>query len=93
MKRIMKLLVCLLVFAMATGAVVSQPNVLAKKSKKKEEKKEEVVYVTKRGKKYHKEGCKFIKNRETIKMDKKEAEEKGLKPCGWCFKEEKKEKK
>ncbi|NQU18942.1 nuclease, partial [bacterium] len=51
-------------------------------------KKEEVVYVTKRGKKYHKEDCRFIKNRETISMDKKEAEAKGLTPCGRCFKEE-----
>jgi len=44
------------------------------------------VYVTKNGKKYHKETCRWIKNRETTKMDEKEAIEKGYEPCSRCFK-------
>ncbi|MFA5088124.1 MAG: hypothetical protein WC552_03715 [Candidatus Omnitrophota bacterium] len=48
----------------------------------------EDVYVTKRGKKYHKEDCRFIKGKEVQKIDKQEALQKGLVPCGKCFKED-----
>ena len=51
------------------------------------------VYVTQKGKKYHKENCRFIKNRKTVVMQEKEAKEKGLKPCGKCFKPKKKKQK
>ena len=44
------------------------------------------VYVTKRGKRYHKADCKVIQNKETQKIDQAEAEKKNLKPCGICFK-------
>ncbi len=46
------------------------------------------VYATKSGKKYHKEDCRLIQNRDSEKISSKEAEEKGLKPCGKCFKGE-----
>lgn len=45
----------------------------------------EDVYVTKQGTKYHKQDCRFIKNRDTQAIDIKDAEAKGLKPCGRCF--------
>lgn len=45
----------------------------------------EDVYVTKQGKKYHSSDCRFIKNRETQKIDIEEAKAKGLEPCGRCF--------
>jgi len=45
------------------------------------------VYVTKNGKKYHAEDCRWIKNRETVKMTEEKAIEKGYKPCGVCMKE------
>ena len=45
----------------------------------------EDVYATKRGKKYHKENCRFIKNRDAQKIDMEEAKVKGLGPCGSCF--------
>ena len=48
----------------------------------------EDVYVTKRGKKYHKEDCLLIKNKGAEKITKKEAVEKGLTPCQRCFNEE-----
>lgn len=87
MLKSIRLLVCLVVLA-ASAMVVLTPTSFAEPKKESQAKKEEVVYVTKRGKKYHKEDCRFIKNRETISMDKKEAEAKGLTPCGRCFKEE-----
>jgi len=40
----------------------------------------EDVYVTKYGKKYHKEGSRFIKDKEVVKLDRLEAEEKGYAP-------------
>jgi hypothetical protein len=40
----------------------------------------EDVFVTKSGKVYHHAGSPFIKNRETVKMTKEEAEAKGYKP-------------
>jgi hypothetical protein len=40
----------------------------------------EDVFVTKSGKVYHHAASPFIKNRETVKMTKEEAEAKGYKP-------------
>ena len=48
----------------------------------------EDVYVTQKGKKYHKEICLLIKNKNASKMDKKEALEAGYTPCKKCFKED-----
>ena len=45
------------------------------------------VYVTKNGKKYHTETCRWVKGRETVKMTEEEAIKKGLKPCGKCMTE------
>ena len=45
----------------------------------------EDVYMTKNGKKYHKEVCRFTKNREVNSLAMDEAISKGLKPCGKCF--------
>ena len=45
----------------------------------------EDVYITKQGSKYHKEDCRFIKNRDTEKIDIEDAKAKGLEPCGRCF--------
>ena len=43
------------------------------------------VYITANGKKYHKEVCRFIKNREVTKIDEKDAIAKGLEKCNKCF--------
>ena len=48
----------------------------------------EYVYVTKSGKKYHKEGSRFIKNKETEKLTIEEAEEKGYEPSSEFLKEQ-----
>ncbi len=48
----------------------------------------EEVYATKNGKKYHKEACRLIKNKNPHKIDIAEALKKGLKPCGLCFKDQ-----
>lgn len=43
------------------------------------------VYVTKSGKKFHKETCALIKNKQTVKLQQEEAVQKGLSPCKKCF--------
>ena len=47
----------------------------------------EDVYVTKNGKKYHKEDCRLIKNKKPIKVDMAQAIDKKLEPCHLCFKD------
>lgn len=86
--KIVRLFVCLAVIAMSSIVALNPSSVFAKQNEKSIAKKETVVYVTLRGKKYHKETCPFIMNRETISMEEKDAIEKGLKPCGKCFKDE-----
>ncbi|MDD3375307.1 MAG: hypothetical protein PHY73_06275 [Candidatus Omnitrophica bacterium] len=48
----------------------------------------EDVYITQNGAKYHKETCRFVKDKEITKMDKKEAVDQGYTPCGRCYKED-----
>lgn len=45
----------------------------------------EQVFATKNGKKYHKQDCVFIKDRNASEVDDKDAIAKGLKPCGKCY--------
>ena len=85
MLKLLRLLVCLVIMATSSMIILNPNSAIAKQKVKKIEKKENVVYATKRGKKYHKEGCPFIRNRETISMSESEAIEKGLKPCARCF--------
>ncbi|MFH1622446.1 MAG: hypothetical protein ABIA97_04920 [Candidatus Omnitrophota bacterium] len=88
MMKIVRLFVCLAVIAMSSIVTLNPSSVFAKQKEERVTNKESVVYVTKNGKKYHKETCPFIKNRETVNMDEKEAIAKGLKPCGKCFKDD-----
>ena len=45
---------------------------------------ENVVYVTKKGKKFHKAGCRVLKDSAVQKMSRAEAEGKGYTPCKIC---------
>ncbi len=47
----------------------------------------ETVYATKNGKKYHQAECKFLTKSSPMTIALAEAQKKGLKPCGACFKE------
>jgi len=70
MKKILTLMVCAMLFLTSSFGLAFARD----------------VYVTKKGKKYHVEDCRWIKNRETIKMSEEEAVKKGYKPCS-CIKE------
>jgi len=48
----------------------------------------ESVYVTENGSKYHKQDCRFIKNKEAQEMKKADAITAGYAPCSRCFKED-----
>ncbi|MCA9398511.1 MAG: hypothetical protein KC618_02095 [Candidatus Omnitrophica bacterium] len=48
----------------------------------------EDVYVTKYGKKYHKEGSRFIKNKDVEKLSREEAESRGYEPSSDFLKED-----
>lgn len=55
-------------------------------NKNKTEEKPEFVYVSKSGKKYHKQDCRFLVG-EPIRMTIEEAKKKKLEPCKFCFPE------
>lgn len=46
----------------------------------------ETVYVTRSGEKYHKAGCRYIKNKNTIALTISDAQADGKTPCSVCFK-------
>lgn len=86
--KVTKLIICLVVLAMSSAIALNPSPAFAKQKQARLAKKEETVHATKRGKKYHKAECPFIKNRDTASMSIEEAIAVGLKPCGRCFKEE-----
>ncbi len=47
----------------------------------------DTVYATKNGKKYHQADCSFIQKKSPAAIAMEDAQKKGLKPCGKCFKE------
>lgn len=47
----------------------------------------QTVYATKNGKKYHQAECKFLTKSTPMSIALADAQKKGLKPCGACFKE------
>jgi hypothetical protein len=44
---------------------------------------DDIVHATRTGKKYHRAGCRFL-SKSDIPMTRREAEAKGLTPCGVC---------
>jgi hypothetical protein len=86
--KTLRLLLCLAVLAASSLVAVNPNTAFAKQKEEQLAEKESVVYATKQGKKYHAQDCPFIKNRETISLNLKEAQAMGLKPCGRCYKED-----
>lgn len=43
-----------------------------------------IVYITKSGKKYHREYCRTTKNKETYSIKLKDAQNRGYTACGAC---------
>jgi anti-sigma factor RsiW len=80
MRHIAKLLVfvCLLVFAPVAAVPFQQPAL-----QRQTDKRSETVYVTRTGKRYHQEGCRYLASSQ-IPMSLKDAQAKGYTPCKVC---------
>lgn len=48
----------------------------------------ENVYITDNGTKYHKVDCRFVRNKDALKLSKDEAIGQGYTPCARCYKED-----
>jgi hypothetical protein len=47
----------------------------------------DTVYATKNGKKYHHADCSLIQKKSPAAISMEDAQKKGLKPCGKCYKD------
>ena len=61
---------------------VSEEVVVSEVEEPEEEAEEYIVYRTKTGKKYHRDGCVHLKSRYELTLE--EAESRGLTPCSVC---------
>ena len=79
MRHISKLLVflCLLISAPVAILPFQQPA-----PQKQTQNKTETVYVTRTGKRYHRDGCRYLRSRIPISL--KDAQAKGYTPCKVC---------
>jgi len=80
MRHIARLIIfcCLLVSAPVAVVPFQQPA-----SQQQPDKKTETVYVTRTGKKYHRDGCRYLASSK-IPMSLKDAQAKGYTPCKVC---------
>jgi hypothetical protein len=79
MRYIARLLIflCLLVSAPVAVVPFQQPA-----PPKQADKKTETVYITRTGKRYHRDGCRYLLSR--IPMSLRDAQAKGYTPCKVC---------
>jgi cbb3-type cytochrome oxidase cytochrome c subunit len=82
MKRIFLLLLALSLFWPSAGMVSLLPS-WPPAMQGVEDTKTVTVYVTKTGKKYHRDGCRYLSHSK-IKMTLKEAKAAGYTPCSVC---------
>lgn len=78
----------LLVTICVLALLVSAPISLASASRthagaRQQDKQEQTVYITNTGKKYHRDGCRFL-SKSKIPIKRKDAEAKGYEPCKVC---------
>jgi hypothetical protein len=77
--RLLLLILCSSLFFLAPALTVAQ----APAPKQVEDPKSQTVYVTRTGKKYHREGCRSLAQSK-IPMTLKDAKAKGYEPCKVC---------
>lgn len=82
MKRIL-LLVFALWLSLPNPAAVSMLPAHQPTAQQAEDTKTETVYITKTGKKYHRNGCRYL-SQSKIKTTVKEAQANGYTPCKIC---------
>lgn len=82
-EKILMAVLCLMLLGIVPPAFAETNPSTAKSTQNLQE-----VYITKNGKKYHKEECPFIHGKNALKVSKKDALDKKLAPCPKCFKED-----
>ncbi len=75
----------LILFALLGMGLLTSPSVanVAVHAHKKHDTKETVVYITKTGEKYHRDGCSYLRQSK-IQTTKKEAINNGYSACSRC---------
>lgn len=78
MRRLLaRLTLCLSLFCSVALPIVGQPPVVTK-----DQDQSQTVFITKTGKKYHRDGCSYLKSRIPISL--KDAKARGYTPCSRC---------
>ena len=72
------------VLAFNTAGISAQPVARTASESVRAEVKEDTVYVTRTGKKYHREGCVHLRQSK-ISISRKKAKESGYTPCKHCM--------
>ena len=83
LRRILHVLLLLLALALLASQPVACTPKRATSEQSAAEKAECTVYVTRTGKRYHKEGCSSLRA-SRIPMSRKEAQQRGHTPCQRC---------
>jgi hypothetical protein len=79
MRRIIRLFITALVLASAPLLTVAQQPAPQQQT----ETKSQTVYVTRTGKKYHRDGCRYLRS-SRIPVSLKDAKDRGYTPCSVC---------
>ena len=67
---------------------IAKPQAKASTKENKLINKEDAVYITKSGKKFHRQDCRLIKNKDKNAISLEDAQAKKMSPCKKCFAEE-----
>ena len=79
MRRFLSLIVALLVLSAPVAVLPAQ----APAPQRQEQTKEQTVYITKTGKKYHRDGCRYLSHSK-IPISLKDAKANGYTACSVC---------
>ena len=79
MRRLFTLILALLMLCAPVAVLPAQQPAPQKQAQTKEQ----IVYVTKTGKKYHRDGCRYL-SRSRIPISLKDAKANGYTPCSVC---------
>jgi hypothetical protein len=79
MRRFLTLIFALLMLCVPLAVLPAQQPVPQQQTQTKEQ----IVYITKTGKKYHRDGCRYL-SRSRIPIALKDAKANGYTPCSVC---------
>lgn len=77
-----KMISYLIIFASTLGGILQASPITDNYSKESIQSKEETVYITRTGKRYHREGCFYLKS--IIPIERQNALKNGYTPCKVC---------